>query len=64
MTKDTGIVSLIPALAVLVLALVTRRTFEALLGGTLIGYVLTSGWGFFSAFVASMFSVGAWLSAR
>ena len=57
MTEDAGLVSLIPALTVLVLALITRRTFEALLGGTLVGYVLTSGWGFFSAFVVSMLSV-------
>ncbi|TDI39762.1 MAG: hypothetical protein E2P02_18195 [Acidobacteria bacterium] len=64
MVEDTGIISLISALAVLVLALVTRRSFEALLGGTLIGYVLTSGFRFFGAFVASMLSVGAWHSAR
>jgi tetracycline resistance efflux pump len=50
-------VSLVPALSVLILALVTRRTFEALLGGTLIGYVITSGFGFFDAFTRSMLSV-------
>jgi Na+/H+ antiporter NhaC len=42
---------------VLLLALATRRTFEALLGGTLVGYALTSGFGFFSAFTDSMLSV-------
>jgi Na+/H+ antiporter NhaC len=42
---------------VLLLALLTRRTFEALLGGTLVGYALTSGTGFFTAFTASMLSV-------
>jgi Na+/H+ antiporter NhaC len=42
---------------VLLLALVTRRTFESLLGGTLVGYALTSGFGFFSAFADSMLSV-------
>ena len=41
----------------LLLALVTRRTFESLLGGTLVGYMLTSGFGFFSAFTDSMLSV-------
>ncbi len=41
----------------LLLALLTRRTFEALLGGTLVGYALTSGFGFFSAFTDSMLSV-------
>jgi len=50
-------VSLVPALSVLVLALATRRTFEALLGGTLVGYVITSGFGFFDAFTRSMLSV-------
>jgi Na+/H+ antiporter NhaC len=42
---------------VLLLALLTRRTFESLLGGTLVGYALTSGTGFFSAFTDSMLSV-------
>jgi len=42
---------------VLLLALVTRRTFESLLGGTLVGCALTSGFGFFSAFTDSMLSV-------
>ncbi len=64
MTEESGFVNLIPALEVLVLTLVTRRTFESLLVGTLMGYVLTSGVGFFGAFVASMLSVGAWHSAR
>ena len=41
----------------LLLALVTRRTFESLLGGTLVAYALTSGFGFFSAFTDSMLSV-------
>ncbi len=50
-------VSLVPALSVLVLALVTRRTFEALLGGTIIGYLITSGFGFFDAFTQSMLSI-------
>ena len=41
----------------LLLALVTRRTFESLIGGTLVGCLLTSGFGFFSAFTDSMLSV-------
>ena len=35
-----GIISLIPAFSVLVLALITKRTFEALVGGTLIGFLI------------------------
>ncbi len=54
LADHAGWVSLVPALSVLVLALITRRTFEALLGGTLIGCVLTDGFGFFDAFANSM----------
>lgn len=50
-------VSLVPAISVLVLAVVTRRTFEALLGGTVIGYMITSGLGFFGAFTDSLLSI-------
>ena len=41
----------------LLLALLTRRTFESLIGGTLVGCVLTSGFGFFSTFTDSMLAV-------
>src|SRR3972149_2022034 len=34
-----------------------RRTLEALLGGTLVGYLLTSGAGFLGAFTDSMLAV-------
>ncbi len=52
-----GWISLVPALSVFVLAIYTKRTFEALLGGTLIGYLLVAGGGFFGAFTDSLLSV-------
>lgn len=54
LVEYAGWFSLVPAATVFVLALLTRRSFEALLGGTLIGCVLTSGFGFFDAFADSM----------
>ncbi|SDP53822.1 Na+/H+ antiporter NhaC family protein [Desulforhopalus singaporensis] len=45
-----GVISLIPALSVLVLALVTKRTLEALIGGTLVGFVIWKKDDFFSGF--------------
>lgn len=52
-----GIISLIPALSVLVLALITKRTFEALVGGTLIGFLILKKGAFFGAFVTSSLNV-------
>lgn len=54
-----GFLSLIPALSTVVLALATRRTFEALLGGSVIGYVILKGPGFFKAFLDSALAVMA-----
>ena len=54
-----GIVSLIPAFSVLVLALITKRTFEALVGGTLIGFLILNKQDFFGAFISSSLNVMA-----
>jgi len=54
-----GIISLIPAFSVLVLALITKRTFEALVGGTLIGFLILKKEAFFGAFVTSSLNVMA-----
>ena len=35
-----GIISLLPAFSALVLALITKRSLEALIGGTLIGFII------------------------
>ena len=54
-----GSVSLIPAVSVLVLALITKRTFEALVGGTLIGFLILNKQDFFGAFISSSLNVMA-----
>ncbi|MAI78348.1 MAG: sodium:proton antiporter [Deltaproteobacteria bacterium] len=57
LVESASWVSLIPAVSVLVIALMTQRTFEALLGGTLVGWMLISGTDFFNAFADSMLKV-------
>jgi Na+/H+ antiporter NhaC len=52
-----GIISLIPAFSVLLLALITKRTFEALIGGTLIGFLILNKQDFFHAFIDSSLKV-------
>ncbi|MEM6633750.1 MAG: Na+/H+ antiporter NhaC family protein [Bacteroidota bacterium] len=52
-----GIISLLPTLAVVALALFTKKTFEALLGGSIIGYILLSQQHFFSSFTDSLLKV-------
>jgi Na+/H+ antiporter NhaC len=52
-----GWISLLPALSVFLLALCSKRTFEALLGGTIFGYLLVAGGGFFGAFTDSLLAV-------
>lgn len=52
-----GILSLVPALSVLLLALFTRRTLEALIGGALIGFVIWKQEAFFSSFVDASLKV-------
>jgi Na+/H+ antiporter NhaC len=52
-----GIISLIPAFSVLVLALITKRTFEALVGGTLIGFLILNKQDFFGGFITSSLNV-------
>lgn len=52
-----GIVSLIPVVCVIILAVVTKRTFEPLLAGSLIGFVLLKGFGFFTAWLDAVYEV-------
>ena len=55
--ENYGIVSLMPAFSVLVLALVTKRTLEALIGGTLLGFIILEKQAFFGAFVSASLKV-------
>ncbi|RLB74467.1 MAG: sodium:proton antiporter [Deltaproteobacteria bacterium] len=52
-----GFISLIPAASVLLLALITKRTFEALIGGTLIGFLIVGKQDFFGKFADSALNV-------
>ena len=40
---DFGILTLIPPIVIIIFALVTKRTFEALLIGAVIGFFMTDG---------------------
>lgn len=52
-----GWISLIPALSVLAFALITRRTIESLIFGSLIGFIIINKGMFFPAFVDSALGV-------
>lgn len=52
-----GIISLIPALVVVLFALKTHKTFEALLVGSLVGFVILYKFEFISGFSDSMYTV-------
>ena len=54
-----GALSLVPSLAVLALAVLTRRPLEALLAGSLLGHLMLSGAGFPGAFLGNIQSVMA-----
>ena len=54
---DFGILTLVPPLVVILFALATRKTFEALLIGAAIGYVMAYGTGFFTAFTEGLLKV-------
>ena len=52
-----GIISLIPAACVLIIALISKRTFEALVGGTLIGFIIWKKSEFFGGFADTALKV-------
>ncbi len=58
-TVNFGLLTLLPPLVVIAFALVTRRTFEALILGALIGYGMAYGAGFFDAFLSGLQDVVA-----
>ncbi|OBX25248.1 transporter (NhaC family) [Gelidibacter algens] len=55
--QNWGIISLVPAVTVIILALITRKTFEALVGGSFIGFVIISYKSSFSDFTNSLLLV-------
>lgn len=54
---DYGVLTLVPILIVILIALTTRRTLEALMVGTLSTYIITDGFGFLHAWIEAFFSV-------
>lgn len=52
-----GALSLIPVITVIVTALLTRRTVEPLLLGSIIGFVIVAGTGFFNAWLDAVYTV-------
>ena len=52
-----GLLSLLPTLTVIVLALLTRKTFEALVGGSLVGFLIVAQQSFFLKFTDSLLLV-------
>jgi tetracycline resistance efflux pump len=52
-----GVLSLIPVIFVITIAVVTKRTFEPLLIGSLVGFITLHGTGFFMPWVESMLKV-------
>ena len=54
-----GILTLLPPLVVIIFALATRKTFEALIVGAVLGYIIAYGTGFFGPFVEGLQGVVA-----
>ncbi|MFS4415633.1 Na+/H+ antiporter NhaC family protein [Maribacter sp. 2307ULW6-5] len=54
---DWGIISLVPTVVVILVALITKKTFEALLGGSFVGFLLLSFKKSFSEFTHSLLKV-------
>lgn len=54
---EYGLVSIIPAVILILFALKTRRTFEALIIGSLVTYIIIEGPGFLGAWTDSLFEV-------
>jgi Na+/H+ antiporter NhaC len=52
-----GIISLLPVIFVIVTALITKRTLECLIIGSMVGYVILDGKGFLGAWVESAMTV-------
>ena len=56
---EYGILTLLPILVVIVLALFTKRTLEPLIAGSVTAYMITSGWSFPAEWVNAFFNVAS-----
>lgn len=54
---EYGLISVVPAVILILFALKTRRTFEALIIGTFVTYIIIKGPGFLTAWIDSLFEV-------
>ena len=54
---EYGIISVVPAVIVILFALKTRRTFEALLAGTFCAYMIMDGPDFLASWIAALYEV-------
>lgn len=54
-----GIITLLPPIIIITFAVITRKTFEALLIGGVVAYVITAGAGFLPAYVDAIFGTMA-----
>ncbi len=52
-----GLLCLIPTIVVLVLSVLSRRTFESLVASCVAGFILLDGWGFFGGLTSAMTKV-------
>jgi len=52
-----GWLSIIPPLVVILVSIFLRSSFEGLLIGCLLGFIMIDGWGFFDGFITSLYAV-------
>ena len=52
-----GFISLVPTIVVLIFALISKRTFEALLSGAIVGYIILAKGDFFGGFIDGLLVV-------
>lgn len=54
-----GILTLVPIAIVIILALLTKRTLEPLIAGTVVAYMIIGGWSFPTAWMEAFFDVAS-----
>ena len=55
--SNFGLISVLPAATVIILALWTRRTFEPLLAGAIVGFIIVGKANFFGSFIGAIYEV-------
>lgn len=57
LAMDYGWLALVPPLVVIILSIILKMSFEAMLVGCLVGLAMLDGWGFFNSFVTALYTV-------